>query len=305
MSKEGHVDLERISNSIETLSSVENIVNLVNLEDNFEDIEKCFRQINFEHANCLSYKEPLDVIYQDLNNIKRKVNELSDALRRTKINYTTINTFSDKDIKEFSKLFKGSSSSEELAKLVGTKNSFKITDLNTELNIQNNNNVTKIPAPTEQTTEQGGTATTVPDTYITNTEYENITTIPQQTTIPEQTTQNEPINTVPIGIAIGATGIAGSVGAVIVDDIYRKREKNSKKIKKEDVYMDDYNEDDIIEEDYDYDQIRNSSGIAQGPYRAARFSREADRFYGNQLQDMNLSDDEEYLDEYDDDYEDF
>ena len=62
MSKEGHVDLERISNSIETLSSVENIVNLVNLEDNFEDIEKCFRQINFEHANCLSYKEPLDVI---------------------------------------------------------------------------------------------------------------------------------------------------------------------------------------------------------------------------------------------------
>ena len=288
MSKEGHVDLERISNSIETLSSVENIVNLVNLEDNFEDIEKCFRQINFEHANCLSYKEPLDVIYQDLNTIKRKVNDLSDALRRTKNNYTTISTFTDKDIKEFSEIFKNTPSSEELSKLVGTKNTFKITDLNTELNIEQNNNVTTIPTP-DSTNNNGGT----------------VTTVPQTTTIPQQTTESEPINTVPIGIAIGATGIAGSVGAVIVDDIYRKREKNSKRIKKEDVYMEDYNEDDIIEEDYDYDQIRNSSGIAQGPYRAARFSREADRFYGNQLQDMKLSDDEEYLDEYDDDYEDF
>ena len=254
MSKEGYIDLERISSSIETLTSIENIVNLVNLSDNFEDIEKCFRQINFEHSNCLSYKESLELIYADLESVKRKINELAEALRRTKLNYTKINSFSENDIKEFSEIYKTTPSSDELSKLVGINaKRFSLSDIATDLNGANNNNVTTIP---------------VPDTT------------PQE---------QEPINTVPIGIAIGATGIAGSIGAVIVDDIYTRREKKSKKVTKNDVYIEDYNEDDIIEEDYDYDKIRKSSGIAQGPYRAARLEREADRFYGNDLQKMALT----------------
>ena len=43
-------------------------------------------------------------------------------------------------------------------------------------------------------------------------------------------------------------------------------------------------------------------GVVQGPYRAARFEREADRYYGSQLQKWDLADDgNEYVDE-DDDY---
>ena len=119
MDKEGNIDLERISSSVETISSIENLINLVDLSDNFEDIEKCFRQVNFEHSNCLSYKEPLNLIYEDLEDVKRKINELAEALRRTKANYTNINSFSDKDIKEFTQIFKSTPASEDLQKLVG------------------------------------------------------------------------------------------------------------------------------------------------------------------------------------------
>ncbi len=279
MDKQGHIDLERISSSIETLSSIENVINIVNLSDNFDDIEKCFRQVNFEHSNCLSYKESLDTIYQDLEFIKKRINELSDALRKTKANYTNITTFSEEEIKEFSSLYKTSDSGKELAKLVGTENTFSLKDLATNLE-GTNNNVTTIPAPTPETTPM----------------YEQ---------------QSEPINTIPIGIAIGATGIAGSIGAVIIDDMYGgkksgKYKNRKKRISDDELDIDDYNEDDIIEENYDYDQIRKATGAETGSYRAARLTREADRFYGNELDKMELEDDEEYIDEDDDDdYDDF
>ena len=266
MNKEGYIDLEKISVSIETLSSIENVVNLVDLSDNFEDIEKCFRQLNFEHANCLKYKDSLSTIYADLELIKRKINELVEALKRTKLNYTKINSFSEKDIKEFTEIYKATPASEDLSKLVGTQNTFSLSDL-----------AAKLPN-------------------------QEVTTVPLPETTPAQT--NEPVNTVPIGIAIGATGIAGSIGAVIVDDIYSKREKYHK-VKSEEVYLEDYKEDtdDIIEDDYYTKKPSKSKGIAQGPYRAVRLDRESDRYYGNQLSSMELDDEYEYFDE-DDDYDD-
>lgn len=290
MDKEGYIDLERISGSVETLSSIENLVNLVNLDDNFEDIEKKFRQINFEHANCLSYKESLSQIYSDLEHIKRKVNELAEALRRTKANYTNINTFSDKDIKEFTQIYSSTPASEDLSKLVGKAavkvgTKYTIPNLTAalpspgtppEMGNQNNqnNNQTYIPnnTPNNMYNNQNGN--------------ENVTTIPAPQ--PTEQTSNQPIDTIPIGIAIGATGIAGSIGAVIVDDMYRK--KNKKKVRKSDIYIEDYNEDEIIDDESSYESVSRNydPGIAQGPYRAARFQREADRFYGNQLQDLNL-----------------
>ena len=38
MNKQGHIDLEKISTSIDTLSSIENIINIVDLSDSFEEI---------------------------------------------------------------------------------------------------------------------------------------------------------------------------------------------------------------------------------------------------------------------------
>ena len=274
MNKEGHIDLEKISGSIEVLSSMENIINIVDLSDNFKDIEKSLRQINFEHANCLSYKESLELMYADLESIKKEINLLGEALRKTKANYTNISSFSEKDIKEFSEIYKSTPASENLSKLVGDAVKGKIMSVAGEMKAELPDN-------------NGGSITTIP--------------------IPETTPQvNEPINTVPIGIAIGATGIAGSIGAVIVDDIYSKKEKKNKRVNKSDVYIEEYDGDDLDIDEKSYyasnqNNLTQDVGVVQGPYRAARLEREADRFYGNQLQGFHLSDDEIYADEDDDD----
>ena len=297
MNKEGNIDLERISGSIETLSSIENLVNLVDLAENFEDMEKSFRQINFEHSNCLNYKESLQLIYSDIDFVKRKINELAEALRRTKANYTNISSFSEEDIKEFTNIYKSTPASEGLAKLVGTNEQFSLkSKITTAFATQITDN-NEMQTMTEPNYNQPN--------YNQNNNNGNVTTIPTPDTTPQTT--KEPIDTLPIGIAIGATGIAGSIGAVIVDDIYRKKEKKQKYTSKNDIYFEEYNEDDILEEDYDYDQIRKDPGIAQGPYRAARLEREADRFYGNQLDKFNLLDDDEdeYLEDDDTSYDDF
>ena len=84
-------------------------------------------------------------------------------------------------------IYKSTPASETLSKLVGTNQTFKLSDLTTQVANQDNNSVTTIPLP--------------------------------ETTTPVR--ENAPVDTVPIGVAIGATGLAGSIGAVIVDDIYK------------------------------------------------------------------------------------
>lgn len=273
MNKEGHIDLEQISHSINTLSSIENIINTVDLADNFEEIEKEFKQINFEHSSCINYKESLDLIYANLEKIKKQINELADALRRTKNNYATINTFSEGDIKEFSEIYKTTEARAELLKLVGDAKQVDVNSLTADIAGVNDGNVTTIPAP-EPTTPQE-------DTKI--------------------------VDTVPIGVGIGVTGIAGSIGAVIVDDMYQKKEKENKVIEDSEIYAEDYNDEaeSKVEESYDYNKIRSELGIVQGPYRAARMNREADRYYGGEIAKKIEDDDIEYVDEDDDDYEDF
>lgn len=281
MNKEGNIDLEKITSSLETVSTIENIVNYVNLSDNIEDLEKYFRQINFEHSNCLNYKESLEDIYTGIEYIKRRVAELSDALRRTKAAYTKVSSFSEDDIKEFSEIYKKTPASEGLAKLVGTNEQYEIhPTITTAIAGQTTNT-------NEMQTMNGQNGTTSNNTTNNN----NVTTIPTPETTPQE--NKPPIDTLPIGIAIGATGIAGSIGAVIVDDIYRKKEKENRRQDKQGIYIEEYNEDDILDEDYDYDQIRNAKDIDRGPYHAARLEREADRFYGNQLDRFNLMDEEE------------
>ena len=284
MSKEGHIDLEKIASCAETLSSIEDVMNAVDLSENFTDVEEILKHTNFEHANCISYKESMDIIYEDLVDVKKKVNLLAEALRRTKLNYTKISTFSEKDIKEFTEIYKETPASEDLLKLVNAKTGDFASIAKKVTADLPENQVTTIPLPERS---------------------ENVTTIPAPVEEPEI---EQPINTVPIGIAIGATGIAGSIGAVIVDDIYSKKEKHNKKVQKSDIYIEDYNEDDILEDDSYYasnkQKEQNDMGVVQGPYRAARMEREADRYYGNQLEGWMLSDDEnEYVDEDDDDFD--
>ena len=89
--------------------------------------------------------------------------------------------------------------------------------------------------------------------------------------------------------------------------MYQKKEKENKVIEDSEIYAEDYNDEaeSKVEESYDYNKIRNELGIVQGPYRAARMNREADRYYGGEIAKKIEDDDIEYVDEDDDDYEDF
>ena len=74
------IDLDLLNGSIETISGVQNLINSVDLTESFNELENYFRKINFEHSYCINYKKPLEIIYGNLNDIKNKINKLSEVL---------------------------------------------------------------------------------------------------------------------------------------------------------------------------------------------------------------------------------
>lgn len=225
MNSSAQIDLDKISDCIETMSFLENAVNYNDLYSNFEEMDIYFRKLNFEHANCLYYKDSLDEIYENIEYVKRKINELADYLRTSKKNYTEINEKTKDDL-----LY--------LNKQLGA-------DLKNSLD-------------------------------------GNITTIPKAK---EQPKENPPINTVPIGLAIGATGIAGSIGAVIINEKYGNDDE-----------LEEYEE--VTEEVEVKPEKEDGRASVQAiekiePYKAIRRDREVDQFYGNQFEDIILQDDED------------
>ena len=242
------INLELINGSIETLSGVESLVNRFDFLEGFDDLESYFRKINFEHTNCINYKDSFNIIYNDISDIKSKINKLTSNLRQIKANYSDIENVTSDDIKEISDLYSDTPASEQLRKIA--------SEATTSLSeATGDSNVTVIP-PVSET---------------------------------DASIQEQPYSTVPIGLAIGATGIAGSVGAVIVNEKYGPTVVESEIEEYHDL-KDDKPDFEIKEEKQkeppEIDDVQ--------PYHASREAREADKYYGNEKNDLNL-------DEYDDD----
>lgn len=266
----GHFNKEMINGSINTLSSVESLINSVDIADNFYELEEYFKQINFEHDNCVNYKEYLDSIYDNLNSIKKKINELTSALRKTKMEFTNLDEPSSSDIKSLSEVYGNTPASESLRKILSNAK----TDIKSSLQ-------TAVETATEELINNSGNVTVIPTPSIEETQI-----------------ASKPYSTVPIGLAIGATGIAGSIGAVVVNDKYGSI--TGDEILEE--YQESYDSDDGEDFGIETPQADKSDYIA--PYHAQRMEREADRFYGNQKEILNLEDDEIELDEYNSDDDD-
>ena len=277
---EGYIDLEKLSNSIETLSIMENIVNYMDLAENFEEIEKLCKKVNFEHANCIKYKELLEIIYEDIDNVKRKVNELIEALKRTIQTYSKVESITGKDIQTLAEIYQETPAS---AKLIQQLDQLRTTPKNVY------------------------TASLV---QIGDAE-QNVTVIPPVSTEQQSntTTSNDPIDTVPIGVAIGLTGVVGSIGAVAINEKTHqaRKKKRSNPTTTNDFKVQVYKGDTDIPKELDtYDEYFTAPSEEESiPYHAARMEREADKFYGNQLNDiipqqkeLELDDDDE-----DDDFE--
>ena len=84
------IDLDLLNGSIETVSGVQNLINNVDLTENFIELEDYFKKINFEHSYCINYKESVEIIYSNLDDIKNRINKLSEILSVIKNSYSDI-----------------------------------------------------------------------------------------------------------------------------------------------------------------------------------------------------------------------
>ena len=238
-----YINIELVKDSYETLSTVENLVNYADLAGNFYDMEEYFRQINFEHDNCIDYRESLDDILSNLDYIRKKTNQLVDSLNQVCVNYGDSNNISSNDIKEIKNIYK------------------EINSDNTQL--RTDDSAVSVKSFTGAIANSNGADG---DTTITR--------IQSNPSVQSRGTKS----TIPIGIGIGVAGVTGAIGTVVVNEKYGPAIASSKI----DEYHDD-NEDvvsDVVEKEDEEDNI--------SPYHAARMAREADRFYGNELNSSDL-----------------
>ena len=266
-----HLDLEKLNKSVETISGVEDCISTRDLSEGFTNLENYFRDINFEHGNCLKYKEDLELILSNIDQIKRKISNLADALITTTENYGEIESLSSKDIKELTGIYGNTPSSENLGKLVGEVNQFR-KDLATDLTPPGTTPGQSYSNNQQPTTQNPSTVINNDNNYN-NYQNNNVTTIPQEEAIEEY--QTKTINTVPIGIAIGAAGIAGSIGAVVVNEKYGRKAKART--------LEDYDDSYVEEEDNYYQKDEDNIEDYSSPYMASRQQREADKYYGNEI----------------------
>lgn len=133
----GCIDLERITNSLETLTSVENCINNTDLTTYFEDIENLITTTNLEHGNCItSYKDSINELYEKLESTKKQITNLKDALNSTLERFSNVEEVSDNDIKDLSTIYKDTSSSNKINTLLSKNNTINISN---NINDFNNN----------------------------------------------------------------------------------------------------------------------------------------------------------------------
>lgn len=120
-----------------------------------------------------------------------------------------------------------------------------------------------------------------------------LTQIPKVETEPEVVEaqqQTSTINTIPIGLGIATAGIAGSVGAVVLDSMKGKKRDNL-----EEYHPTEIREKISDEQDNQKEELATSNFEDISPYHASRNSQEMNKFYGSNItefyEDEDSSDD--------------
>ena len=123
MNNQNSVDLEKLTNSLKVVEVANDNLNNMSLSNIIMDIDSDLTKWNFEHGNCFKdYKEVLDSLIKELDNLKVETSELAKSLGKTISNFSNI----EKNI------------------------SFRKTDLLNNLsNAVENSNVNKIPEPVD------------------------------------------------------------------------------------------------------------------------------------------------------------
>ena len=146
------VDLEKINESFEKMSSLESVIHYNGVMDDIGEVERILEEVNFYHGNCINYQSSLEEIGDHFLDISSKIHELVDSIRL-------------------------------------------VRNLHAGRNHSDNSFLKVSPTALKE-----ASAKVVEDGF----------------------------NAMPIAVAIGATAAAGSVGAIVVDGVYRIREKDNK-----------------------------------------------------------------------------
>lgn len=78
------IDIDKLTKSYETISSIESYVAAHNFHEYFFEMEDYIDSINLKHGKCISgYKDRIYEITESIDKIKNKINLLSDSLRKT------------------------------------------------------------------------------------------------------------------------------------------------------------------------------------------------------------------------------
>jgi len=242
MSNKVSIDYSKVFDTVKILKNLEESFGKSDFHFSFDSMEKYLRDINFKHDDCLDYKSYFDTIYEDIEWIRKRIDDLNRSLATSSISFIN----------------KEELTSNKMNKLV---NMFQDTRFQSILKTELvNGDVTQVPEATPPSNDGGE------------------------------------INTVPIGIAIGATGVAGAIGAIVVDELYGPKTKQVKRHKVEPEIVeeyhisadDDYDDDNIDLEEDDYSNQEEVYPTKNEGYTAVREHREVDKFYG---ETSNLADD--------------
>lgn len=123
------IDIERLKSSVESLVSISNCVNNVDLTENFQEISDDLKEINFEHDNCITfYKEEIDRVYEELNKIKKNINSLTESLATSVEKFSSTEDLNTDDIRELSKLYEDTNSSKCIDELLNKNMNIKVSD---------------------------------------------------------------------------------------------------------------------------------------------------------------------------------
>ena len=213
------IDGNKLTNSINILVSISNIINNNEIFEYIQDVETYINDINFEHGNCIdNYKDDINILYAKAEEIKNDLASLIDSLTFSVEKVNNTGTINSGALKELIGFYKDTSAGEKLNKLL-TKSS---------------NNIGNVAMRKVMEMQDPGVGST--GGYNNYQDPSSITTIPPVQT-PSQEVSNKPYSTVPIGLGIAATGISAAAGTVLVDSMYEGNNQSTKKFQ-----IDNYDE---------------------------------------------------------------
>lgn len=257
------IDSNKISNSINILNSINNIINSNDVFGYIQSIEKCINDTNFEHGNCIdNYKDDLRTLYEKVEEIKQDINSLIDSLYFSVEKVNNSGTISSNSLKDLIGFYKDTSAGDKLNKLLSeSTDSIGNIAMRKVMEVQDPN-----------VSSMGG--------YNNYQDQSNITTIPPVETKKEEVVQEQPYSTVPIGLGIAATGISAAAGTVLVDSMYAGTGQNQKKFIVENYEDEDsYDENNEEEEEIKAEPYPKKEEEYVPPYHASRVQQKDNIFF--------------------------